>query len=185
MMRISPSTKASFIRDHANGDSVVTIATRYNVSRDTVYRALKSYRKYGEAGLKPAPTKPHSSPRKTSEALERKVIHVWERSQIRSFAEVTRKLNADGVRISRPTVTRIIKEHLGSQTNERLHLDRWNDKRRDEALERRLKKIGRKDWADLGITHLVELYFKTPLGRKKSALFQKIVEALPPIKILD
>jgi putative transposase len=56
------------------GESVARIAERYEVSRQTVYDWKKRYQTEGAAGLKDHSRRPHRSPSRTEESLERRLI---------------------------------------------------------------------------------------------------------------
>lgn len=57
-----------------SGRTVSELARQFEVSRQTVHTFVKRWREEGEAGLEDRSRRPHSSPRKTAEAVERALI---------------------------------------------------------------------------------------------------------------
>lgn len=58
----------------AAGVAVSEVAERSGVSRQAIYNWLEQYRADPEAGLKDRSRRPHSSPRRTAEAIEARII---------------------------------------------------------------------------------------------------------------
>jgi transposase InsO family protein len=58
----------------AGGVSVAELCRRFGISRETGFQYLRRYREAGVAGLKDRSRRPHTSPRRTLEAMETQIL---------------------------------------------------------------------------------------------------------------
>ena len=96
----------------AGGVSVAELCRRFGISRETGFQYLRRYRAEGEAGLKDRSRRPHSSPRRTPEAIEARIldlreVHPWGG---RKLARRLQDLGVAGVPAV-STVTEVLRRH--------------------------------------------------------------------------
>lgn len=120
------SQKKEFVRlATADGANISELCQRYNISRDTGYRWLTRYRREGVEGLKERSRMPHTSPKRSSEALEAAVLETrrehpsWGGRKIRTY------LLENGVEEvpSASTVHAILRRHGALREDRREHRD--------------------------------------------------------------
>jgi len=72
-------SKKEFVRLAMEGrQSFSDLCERFTISRNTGYKLLKRYQEVGEAGLESYSRRPHRSPSKTTEQVEKRVLEVRE-----------------------------------------------------------------------------------------------------------
>jgi transposase InsO family protein len=108
------SNKKNFIlRALEKECSFSKLCNEFNISRECGYKWLKRYREEGYKGLEEKSRRPHSSPHKTSSALEQKIIHVrdkhpaWGARKIRAYLA---RRNILGLPTP-STITRLLHRH--------------------------------------------------------------------------
>ena len=78
--RLTPITRLELVGEVAAGWTQAEVARRFRVSRHTVAKWWRRFRKEGEAGLQDRPSVPHSHPRRTPPQLERRICAVRRQS---------------------------------------------------------------------------------------------------------
>jgi transposase InsO family protein len=71
--------RVELIREWNDGESIVSLADSYGVSRKTIYKWIERHAAEGTAGLEDRSRAPHSSPQKLSEATIARVIEARQR----------------------------------------------------------------------------------------------------------
>jgi transposase InsO family protein len=96
----------------AGGVSVAELCRRFGISRETGFQYLRRYREAGVAGLKDRSRRPHTSPRRTLEAMETQILDL--RKELtwggRKLARRLRDLGVAGVP-AMSTVTEVLRRH--------------------------------------------------------------------------
>jgi transposase InsO family protein len=90
------------------------LCRRYGISPTTGYRWLHRYRQEGRVGLTNRPRRPHTSPRKTAEALEAAVVQLRQEHPAWGGRKLRARLLALGTTAVVPsasTITRILQRH--------------------------------------------------------------------------
>jgi Transposase and inactivated derivatives len=108
------SQKREFVRLASAADANLSeLCRRYGISRQTGHKLLKRYAASGEAGLEEQSRKPHSSPRRSSDAMEAAVLLLRAEHPCwggRKIAARLKALGQEGVP-SASTVTAILRRH--------------------------------------------------------------------------
>ena len=78
--RLTPITRLELVREVAAGWPQAEVARQFRVSRPTVQRWVRRYRRYGEAGMEGRSSAPHRHPRRTAPELERRICAVRRQS---------------------------------------------------------------------------------------------------------
>ena len=106
-------SRLEFVRlAEAGGVSVAELCRRFGISRETGFQYLRRYREQGVAGLKDRSRRPHTSPRRTSPAIETRIldlreVHPWGG---RKLARRLQDLGVAGVPAV-STVTEVLRRH--------------------------------------------------------------------------
>jgi transposase len=87
------------------------LCTAYEISRPTGYLWLQRYREQGVDGIAARSRKPHHSPRRTADELERQVIGLRLRYPDWGARKLQVLLARQGVQLPRNTVHRILRRH--------------------------------------------------------------------------
>ena len=79
--RLTPITRLELVQEVADGWSQAEVARQFRVSRPTVQRWVRRYRRHGEAGLEDRSSAPHRHPRRTPPELEQRICAVRRQSE--------------------------------------------------------------------------------------------------------
>jgi transposase InsO family protein len=109
--RLTPKGRELLIARLERGEHRADVACAMGVSVRTVYKWWRRYREEGMSGLTDRSSRPKSSPTRTLEAIEKRVIALRRQKRIYD-------LIADETGLSRATVGRILERH---------GLNRWRD----------------------------------------------------------
>ena len=71
--------RVELIREYHDGESIVSRAESYGVSRKTIYKWIDRHAAEGTAGLEDRSRAPHTSPQRLSEATIARVIEARQR----------------------------------------------------------------------------------------------------------
>jgi transposase InsO family protein len=74
--RLTPITRLELVQEVAAGWPQAEVARQFRVSRPTVQRWVRRYRRHGEAGLEDRSSAPHRHPRRTPPELEQRICAV-------------------------------------------------------------------------------------------------------------
>jgi transposase InsO family protein len=106
--------RAEFVRLAGTGAvSIAELCRRFGISRETGHQLLRRHAALGLAGLADVSRRPHSSPRRTSSAMEEAVLLLRDRHPAWGGRKIARRLldlGHDGVP-SPSTVTQILRRH--------------------------------------------------------------------------
>jgi len=106
--------RREFVRLAGSGQvSVAELCRRFGISRDAGHRLLRRCRQDGNAGLQPRSSRPRTSPRQTSPAMEQRVLALRDTYPAWGGRKIARRLRDLGV-IDVPapsTVTEILRRH--------------------------------------------------------------------------
>ena len=89
---------------------LIDAAKVFRGGKRTLERWVASYRQYGEAGLLPKSTKPHSSPNQTNQQIENKVIRLRKKTKL-CAKKLNYKLKKEGIEIDTRTIGKILKRN--------------------------------------------------------------------------
>ncbi|RQP04037.1 MAG: IS481 family transposase, partial [Paracoccus sp. BP8] len=103
--RLTPAGRRLIIQRHQQGWKQAHIAAAMGISRRCVARWISRYRAEGLAGLEDRSSRPHTSPSRTTQRLERLVI------QLRHDERLSRDEIARRVGLSPRTASRILARH--------------------------------------------------------------------------
>ena len=78
--RLTPITSLELVQEVTAGWPQAEVARQVRVSRPTVQRWVRRYRRYGEAGMEGRSSAPHRHPRRTAPELERRICAVRRQS---------------------------------------------------------------------------------------------------------
>lgn len=118
------SAKQEFVRDRErSGLRFAELCRRHGISRKTGYKWLKRYQIDGSQGLSERSRKPHSSPKRSSEEVERRVVEIRGRHPCWGGRKIAQVLSNEGFSGPIPapsTVTGILRRHglLGGGTRQ-------------------------------------------------------------------
>ena len=95
---------------HAEGEGVSALSHRFGVSRKTIYKWLRRYCEEGACGLFDRSRRPHRSPNRISEEVERRIIELRQEygGGGRNLSDLLAK---EDVVVSAATVDRVISRH--------------------------------------------------------------------------
>jgi putative transposase len=124
--------KIGFTKDWNDGHfSITDLSHKYGVSRPTVYKWLKRYKRYGIEGLKEKSRAPERRPHRTSEAILEIVIKEKLRNRKRGPRKVRAQLKRKHPELELPAVSTIgywlKKEGLVEQRKKRLHVPPYTE----------------------------------------------------------
>lgn len=98
----------------AEGANVSTVCQAFTIARSTGYRVLERQRKEGDAGLLPRSRRPHTSPTRTSDAIEQLVVEVRMAHPSWGGRKIRASLLRHGMAETMPapsTITEILRRH--------------------------------------------------------------------------
>src|SRR5712672_1120056 len=110
----SMSSREEFIALSLNGAGPMSVlCRRFGISRKTGYKWLARFKQEATAGLADRSRRPHGSPRRSSAALERKVVELRQKHRAWGGRKIKRRLEDLGeVQVcSAGTVTAILRRH--------------------------------------------------------------------------
>jgi transposase InsO family protein len=138
--RTTPRVRAEIVSLVEAGTPISSVATRFNISRPTVYKWLSRYRTGGESALEDRRSRPHRSPNRTDVRIEAAVAQL--RRDRRLFAWQI----ALGLGLARSTVIRIL-QRLGLNRIARIDLprifQRYEFAEAGQLVHIDIKKLGR------------------------------------------
>src|ERR1700722_4460873 len=106
--------RQEFVRLAEQGEvSIAKLCRRFGISRQTGFSYLRRHRCAGAAGLEDRSRRPHSSPRRSSEAIEARILALREAHKYwggRKLARILRDQGVEGVP-SPSTVTEVLRRH--------------------------------------------------------------------------
>jgi len=107
-------SRREFVRlAERGGVSIAELCRRFAISRETGFSYLRRYRQFGEAGLANRSRRPNSSPRRSAEALEARVLTARDEHPCWGGRKLARRLRDQGFDdVPAPsTVTEILRRH--------------------------------------------------------------------------
>jgi len=107
------SLRLKIVHTYKECDSLRETARRLSISRNTVRKWVRRYRKQGEVGLVDRSRRPHTSPRRTPPEVEKQVLSL---SQERGWG---RRCRSHAPGLPEGTVRHILRRHLGEGRRKR------------------------------------------------------------------
>jgi len=107
-------SRLEFVRLAERGEvSMTELCRRFAISRETGYLYLRRYRAEGVAGLKDRSSRPHSSPRRSPDALETQIVALREAHPAWGGRKLARRLKDMQVEAvpAASTVTAVLRRH--------------------------------------------------------------------------